>query len=140
MCLDHGLEDVFHSEDFSIAQVSTVAVGSANPICDRQNGAQVVTGVTPLSGKPAVVEIEPSDHGTDVEGTEYRIELVGGAGNSCTIGDSCSGYDRAQKLGAVGELKGLETATQRVEEDVSSCVDLHTETIVSLAVLDMTLE
>jgi len=114
VCLDHGLKDVSHSENLSIAQVSAVAVGSADPVCDGQDCAQVITGVTPLGSQPAVVEVEPSDHGTNVEGTEYRVELVRCTRNSCTIRNCGSRDDGAEQLGAVGELESLEATSQGV--------------------------
>jgi hypothetical protein len=124
VCLDHGFEDIPHGEDLAVAQVSAIAVGSADPVCNGQNGTQVITGVAPLGSEPAVIEIEPSDHGTNVEGTEDRVELVGCTRNSCAVRNCGSRNDRAEQLGAVGELEGLETTSQGVKEDISGSVDL----------------
>jgi hypothetical protein len=122
--LDHGLEDVLYGKDLSVANVSAVAVGSAHPICNRKDSAEVVTGVTPLGGEPAVIKVEPSDHGADVESTEHGIELVGCSRDLCAIGNSGSGDNGTEQLGAVRELEGLETAAQSIEQDVSGSVDL----------------
>ena len=124
VCLDHGFKDISHSENLSIAQVSTIAVGSADPVCNGQDGAQVITGVTPFGSKPAIIEVEPSDHSTNVEGTEYRVELVRRTRNSCAIGDCGARDDGTEQLGAVGELESLKATSQGVEEDISGGVDL----------------
>src|SRR2546422_8545534 len=49
---------------------------SRQPIRDRQDRAEVIRRVAPLGGEPGVVEIEPADHGADIERRLHRVELV----------------------------------------------------------------
>ena len=80
--------------------------------------------MTPLSSQPAVVEVQPSDHGSDVESTVDRVEDVRRARHTGAIRDNGSWDDGAEEFGAVGELEGFEAAAKRVEEDEASGVDL----------------
>lgn len=123
--LDHGLEDVLDSEDLAASQVTAGLVGAVDPVGDSQDGAQVVRGVTPLGGQPAVVEVEPSDHGSDVEGAVDGIKNEGRAGNLGAIGDDGTGDDGTKELGALLESQTLETTAEGVEENPSSSVVLR---------------
>lgn len=80
--------------------------------------------MAPLSCQPAVIEVEPSDDGTNVKGTVYWVEDVWGTGHASAIRDGCAWNDGAQKLGAGWEFESFETAAKGVEEDESSSVDL----------------
>ena len=57
--------------------VSGLAAGSGTgePIGNGENAAEIVGGVAPLGGQPGVVEVEPANHGADVEGGLNRIKL-----------------------------------------------------------------
>jgi hypothetical protein len=122
--LDHGLEHVLDLEDLAVAEIATGSVGSRDPVGDGEDGTEVVRGVTPLSGQPAVVEVEPSDHGTDVEGAADGVELEGGTWNLDTVFLLGAFDDGAELLNAVVELEGLETATEGVNEDPAGSVEL----------------
>ena len=122
--LDHGFQNVLDREDLAGADISASPVRPANPVRDGKDGAEVVAGMTPFGGEPAVVEVEPSDHGADVEGAADWIELVGGTGDFGAMRDGGARDDGAEELGAVGEFEGFETAAEGVEEDESSGVDL----------------
>lgn len=63
--LDHGGEDVAHGERLA-ADGDGVA---GEPVGGGEDAAEVVGGVTPLGREPGVVEVEPADHGADVEGS-----------------------------------------------------------------------
>jgi hypothetical protein len=49
----------------------------------------------------------------------HRIELVGGARHLRAVGDDRSGNDRAEHLGAGGELQRLEAAAEGVHQAVT---------------------
>lgn len=80
--------------------------------------------MTPLSGKPAVVEVEPTNHGADVESTADGIQLVRRTNDLGAIGNSGALDDWAKQLGAVRKFESLETAAEGVKEDEASGVNL----------------
>ncbi len=55
--LDGGGQHVLDGEGL----LAVGDVGAADPVGDREDGANVVRGVAPLGGEPGVVEVEPSD-------------------------------------------------------------------------------
>lgn len=125
---DHSLEDVSDLENLAVTKVSASPVCPGNPVGSGKDGTQVVGGVAPLGGQPAVIEVEPTDHGTDVESTVHRIELVVGAGNFGTVGNDGTLDDRAQNVPALLELERLETATKCVDEDPTGRIELNSST------------
>ena len=66
VCLDHRRQHLPHGE-------RGLWVGAGKPIGNGKNAAQVVRGVAPLGGKPGVVEVEPANHGADVERSLNRV-------------------------------------------------------------------
>jgi hypothetical protein len=123
--LDHSLKNILDSEDLTTSEVTASLVGTVDPISDSEDGTKVIRGVTPLSRQPAVVEVEPADHGADVEGGIDGIELEGSTRDLGSVGDNGAGDDRAEELGALLELQTLETAAEGVHEDPSCCVELR---------------
>lgn len=123
--LDHGLEDVLDGVDLAASQVAAGLVGAVDPVGDGEDGAQVVRGVTPLGGQPAVVEVEPSDHGTNVEGTVDGVHDKGSTGDRGTVRDDSAGDNGAEELGALLEAEALKTAAEGVEENPSGSVKLQ---------------
>ena len=81
--------------------------------------------MTPLSSEPAVIVVEPSDHGTNVEGAIHRVELEGCARDLGAIGNNSSLNNWAEKLCAFFESQTLKTAAYGIEENESSCVKLQ---------------
>lgn len=73
--------------------------------------------MTPFSCQPAVVEVEPSDHGSNVEGSLDGVELVWCAVNFGTIWDRGALDNGSEELGAGFEFEGFETTTEGVNED-----------------------
>jgi len=122
--LDHGLEDITDGEDLAAGQVTAGLVGAGDPVGHGEDGAQVVAGMTPLGGEPAVVVVEPADHGTDVEGTVDGVELEGGTGDLGAVGHDSAGHNGAQQLGALLEAQGLKTTAEGVKEDIAGGVEL----------------
>ena len=116
MRLDHALKDIAHREGLSL---------TGEVIRHGKDRAQIVGWVAPFGGKPAVVEVEPSDHGTNVEGAVYGVELVVGAGHLAAVGDSRAFHSGTQDLPALLELQPLKTATERVNEDPARGVELY---------------
>ena len=80
--------------------------------------------MAPLGSEPAVIEVEPSDHGTDVEGGINGVKLEGCSRHLGAVGDDSAGDDGAKELRALLELQTLEAAAQGVHEDPSSSVEL----------------
>lgn len=91
--------------------------------------------MTPLGGEPAVVVVQPPDHGTDVEGAIDGVKLEGGAGDLATIGNDGALDDGAEQLGAFLEAETLETAAESVEEDPAGSVKLSSSTSLSASVV-----
>jgi hypothetical protein len=83
-----------------------------------------VRGVTPLRSQPAVIVIQPADHGTNVESTVDRVELEVSSWNLGSVGHHGTGDDWAKKLGALFESKTLKTASYGIKENVSCSVEL----------------
>lgn len=128
--LDHALQHVLDLQDLAVAQVAARTVGTGDPVRDGENTTQVVGGVTPFGGQPAVVVVEPADHGTDVEGTVDGVQLVGSTRHTGTIGDDGALDNGAQQLGALLELEGLQTTSEGVEEDETGRVKLRSTQFV----------
>lgn len=122
--LDHALEHVSDGEDLAASQVAAGLVGAVDPVSNGQDGTQVVRGVAPFGGQPAVVEVEPSDHGANVEGSVDGIQHKGSAGDLCAVGHDGARDNRTQQLGALLEAEALKTAAEGVEENPSSSVKL----------------
>src|SRR3974390_1061409 len=72
MSLDHAGEHIAHRH--TLARTRQV-------VGHWENSAQIVRGVAPLRGQPGVVEIQPANHGADIECRGDRIQLVSRAGN-----------------------------------------------------------
>src|ERR1700736_445729 len=51
---------------------------SAEVIRDSENGAEIVGWMSPFSGEPGVIVIEPAYHRADVEGRLHRVQFVTG--------------------------------------------------------------
>ena len=124
MCPDHGLQDISDLEDLAIAEIASSLVCSCDPVGSCKDRSQVVRGVAPLGSEPAVVKVEPSDHGTNVEGTVYGVELVVCARHLGAIGDGRSFHDGTKDLPALLEAEAFKTAAQGVNEDPASSVVL----------------
>jgi hypothetical protein len=67
--------------------------------------------MTPFCGKPAVIVIKPSDHGTNIESTIDRVELERCAGNFGTVWNNSSFNNWAEKLCALFESQAFKTTT-----------------------------
>ena len=88
------------------------------PVGDGENAAEIVGGMAPLGGQPGVVEVEPADHGADVERRLHRVELEAGAGNARAVGHHGAGNDGAEQLGAGRIFERFKAAAQRIDEAV----------------------
>jgi len=74
--------------------------------------------MAPLGCQPGVVEVEPANHGADIECGLYRVELVVGAGDARAVRDYGSGDDGAEQLGACREFERFEAAAERVDQAI----------------------
>lgn len=83
VCLDHGLQDVL---DLGCWETLGL-VGTSEPVCHGEDPAEIVGGVAPLCGEPAVVIVKPSNGSADVEGASDGVELVGGSGDLGPVGN-----------------------------------------------------
>lgn len=86
--------------------------------------------MAPFSSQPAVIVVEPADHGADIEGAIDGVELEGGAEDAGAIGDDGSRDDGAEEFGAFFEAEAFETAADGVEEDEAGCVELGAYVLV----------
>lgn len=127
--LDHGLEHILDGIDLAARQVAAGLVGAVDPVGDGQDGTQVVRGVTPLSSQPAVVEVEPSDHGTNVEGAVDGVQDEGSTGNLGAVGDDGARDNGTKELGALLESQTLETTAEGIEEDPSGSIELSKQRV-----------
>ena len=89
------------------------------PVSGRENSAEVIGRMTPLGGKPRIVEIEPPDHRANVECRLDRIELELRAGYLRSVRDDRTRDDRSEQLGARRIRQRLEPAAQGVDEAVA---------------------
>ena len=64
---------------------------AGEPVGDGEDAAEIVGGVAPLGGEPGVVEVEPADHGADVERGLHGIELVTVPGTLAPLGTMVPG-------------------------------------------------
>ena len=78
MRLDHGQQHIAHRQRRLARGVRPPAEVSG----DREDGAEVIRRMPPLGREPSVVEVEPADHRTDVEGRLDGLEFVGRAGHA----------------------------------------------------------
>ena len=124
MGLDHALENILDLENLAVAQISASTVGAGDPVSDSKDTTQVVGRMTPLGGQPAVIVVQPADHGTNVESTVDRVQLVGSTKHTGSIGDHGTVDNGAQHLGALLEFQGLQTATDSIEENQTGSVIL----------------
>ena len=113
--LDHGGQNVFNRQ----RRLALRHAGAGNPVGRGQDAAQVVGGMAPFGGQPGVVEIQPADHGADVEGRQDGVELEGCARHLGAIGDCGARYHRPQQLGAGRVAQCLEAAAQCVHQAVA---------------------
>jgi len=74
--LNHARKDVMDGEFLTLA---------SEMIGDGEDGTQVVRWVTPFRGEETVIEVEPSDHRSNVERAPDGVELIVGSGNSSTL-------------------------------------------------------
>jgi hypothetical protein len=121
--LNHGLENILDDKGLAASEVTAGLVGTVDPVSDSEDSTEVVRGVTPLSSEPAVVEVEPSDHGTNVEGGVDGVKLEGSTRDLGAVGDNGAGDDGSEELRALLEPQTLETAAKGIEEDPSSSVE-----------------
>lgn len=122
--LDHGLENILDDKCLAASEVTTSLVGTVDPVSDSEDSTEVVRGMTPLSSEPAVVEVEPSDHSTNVESGVDGVKLEGSTRDLGTVRDNCAGDNGSEELRTLLEPQTLETAAESVEENPSSSVEL----------------
>jgi hypothetical protein len=80
--------------------------------------------MTPLSSEPAVVEVEPSDHSTNVESGVDGVKLEGSTRDLGTVRDNGARDNGPKELRALLEPQTFKTAAKGVEKDPSSSVEL----------------
>ena len=126
--LDGSSENVLDSQRL----LSVSDVGTADPVGNGEDGANVVGRVTPLGGEPGVVEVEPSDQSTVVECGTDGIKLVIGTNDTGTVGDNSAGDNGTADVSSGREAESLHGASQRVEQaETSSFVsDLGVDLVV----------
>jgi hypothetical protein len=112
--LDHGGEQVLHEQRLCARDIAP----AGKVIRDGEDASQVIRRVTPFSRQPGVVEIQPSDHRTDVERGLHRVQLMGSPGHPRAAGQHRSVHHWSQKPGAGRIPQRLEAASQRIHQAV----------------------
>src|ERR1700751_4053461 len=93
--LNHGYENITHRESLN----SLAKTVSAQVICDRKNGTEIIRRVCRFRGAPRCVETEPAPDRPNVEGSLNRVEFVTGSRYTRTRArHRFSRHDRAGKL------------------------------------------
>ena len=99
--------------------------------------------MTPFRRQPGIVEIEPADHGTDIESRLNRIQLKLGTRYFGAVRDNGSRHNRAEHFFARRIFQGFQTATQGIQEAVICGVisaitaDVHIQNIISDVLNDL---
>ncbi|MNP18473.1 hypothetical protein D3C76_1109570 [compost metagenome] len=75
--------------------------------------------MSPFSGQPGVVVVQPAHRAADVPGRLDRVEAVGGAGDAGAIGHQRAFHLRAKELGAFREAQGQQAAAKGVHQAVA---------------------
>ncbi len=78
--------------------------------------------MSPLCRQPGVIEVQPADHGANIEGCLHRVEQVASSGHPGSLGNYGARNDRPEKLAAGRILQGLQGATQGVDQAVAGCL------------------
>lgn len=125
MGLDHSLEHFVDGWDLSVTQRATGTVGPRDPVGNSEDTTQVVGWMTPFGGQPAVIVVQPPDHGADVESAIDGVELIWGTEDLGAIGDGGAGHNGPKKFCAFLEFQGLQTTTDGIEENPASSIKLR---------------
>ncbi|CAM2154606.1 hypothetical protein PT2222_300120 [Paraburkholderia tropica] len=113
--LHHAFKHVLHGE----RRFARGDSRAREPVGGREYAAQVVRRMAPFGGEPGVVEVEPADHGADVEGGLNRVELECGARHLRAVRDDRARHDGPEQLGAGGIGERLESAAEGVQQAVA---------------------
>ena len=120
---NHALDFVGHDHVVQyVADGNRFALNSRSIIGTGEDGSEVIAGVTPLSGQPCVVVVQPPDLTANVERGHDRVQLVTGAGNRAAVFHFHARHDWTEHLGAGREFQSQQSATDGIEETQSSCV------------------
>jgi len=87
MRLDHAGEHLAHRERLAAAANRL----ARKPVGGGEDAAQIVRGMAPFRRQPGVVEVEPADHGADIERRLHRVELELRAGDLGAVGTTVPG-------------------------------------------------
>src|ERR1700730_14156388 len=75
--------------------------------------------MAPLRSQPGVIEVEPANHGSDVEGGLYRVELKRGTRDLGAVGHNRSGHDGAQEFRTGRIFERFQTAAKRIDQAIA---------------------
>src|SRR5579859_1133652 len=115
MCLNHGGENLLHEQRLFTGSDS----GPGEPVGDGKDASQIVGWMAPFCGQPRVVEVQPPDHRTDIEGGLHRVKLKLGSRHPCAIGHDCARNDWPQQFGASRIFECLKPATEGIDEAIA---------------------
>src|ERR1700736_2315772 len=85
-----------HCDEYisDLPRLATIAdQTTAFVISNRQDRPQIIRRMPPFSGKPSVVEIEPSNHRSQIECSPYGIELITGSRHLGAAKHRCSRHN-----------------------------------------------
>ncbi len=108
VCHDHVIQHVTDGDRFALSSRSIIGTG--------EDGSQVIAGVTPLSGQPCVVVVQPSDLTANVERGHDWVQLVTGARNRAAIFHFHARDDWTEHLGAGREFQSQQAAADGIEK------------------------
>ncbi|SVK47259.1 Uncharacterised protein [Acinetobacter baumannii] len=114
MRLDHGDQHLPHGQR-RFARRHRLA---REPVGHRQDPAQVVRRVAPLRRQPGVVEVEPADHGADIERRLHRIQLETGAGHPAAVQHLGARHHRPHQFLAGRVAQRLQPAAEGIEQAI----------------------
>ena len=79
--------------------------------------------MAPFGGEPGVVEIEPANHRTDIEGCVHRIELPFCSWHPRAVNQRGAWNDGAEMLGAFRIAQGEQAAAEGVDQIITGGVE-----------------
>jgi len=113
---DHALQNVLDLEDFPIPKLSASTICSGYPVRDSKDSTKVIRRMTPFSGKPTIVIVQPTNHGTNVKRAIDRVKLIRGTKYPSAVRDRSTLHNRTQELGAFFEAECFQTAAKGIQK------------------------
>jgi hypothetical protein len=114
VCLDLGLQHPRHGQ----RHLAGRAVVPRDPVGNTEDRTQIVGAVAPLPGEPSVVELQPANQRSDVEGGIHGTELQGRSRGLRSVGDVARRLQRTKESLAARVRQRRNRAAKRVQQTV----------------------